>query len=96
MNTQILLEALGGAANIKEVLVRSSRLLLEVASVDRFDEAALQSLGVRAVVRIAPTLAHLLLGPTAETVGRDMTRLIGEALLQRGLRNCSQSAETRK
>lgn len=76
MNANALLEALGGAGNVKSVLVRSSRLLLDVISVERLDDAALSRLGVRGVARIAPTAAHVILGPTAEAMAQEMDNLL--------------------
>jgi N-acetylglucosamine PTS system EIICBA or EIICB component len=74
MDPDALLQALGGSGNVKSIEARSSRLLLGVVSVDRFDDEALTSLGVRALVRIAPTSAHVILGPLAEAMAEDLSR----------------------
>jgi PTS system N-acetylglucosamine-specific IIC component len=77
MNSENLLAALGGSNNVKAIQARSSRLLLEVGTVDAFDDKALLGLGVRGLVRIAPTIAHVILGPIAELMARDMKRCLG-------------------
>jgi N-acetylglucosamine PTS system EIICBA or EIICB component len=73
MDPDILLQALGGSGNVKSVEARSSRLLLDVVSVDRFDDEALAGLGVRGLVRIAPTSAHVILGPIAVAMEHEMS-----------------------
>jgi PTS system N-acetylglucosamine-specific IIC component len=60
--------ALGGAENIRAGLLRSSRILLDLASADCIDEDALRALGVRAVVRGPADRVQLILGPAAPQV----------------------------
>ncbi len=73
-DSSALLEALGGAANLRRVAACSSRLRLEVASVEAFDEAGLKQLGSRGLVSIGPTVAHLIMGPVSEALSQDLNR----------------------
>jgi PTS system N-acetylglucosamine-specific IIC component len=57
--------ALGGAANVSSIESCPGRLLVTVNDELRIDEAALRSLGVRAIARPAPGSLHLL-HPDAE------------------------------
>jgi N-acetylglucosamine PTS system EIICBA or EIICB component len=59
-----VLEALGGAANIREVRGNASRLFVAVADPTVIDEDALRGT-VRALSRPAPGSVHLVVGPTA-------------------------------
>ncbi|WP_369059258.1 N-acetylglucosamine-specific PTS transporter subunit IIBC [Caulobacter sp. 73W] len=61
------LRALGGADNIRDLSVCSSRLRLRVADEGRVDEAALRRLGARGFARPAGAL-HVLIGPKAGAV----------------------------
>ncbi|MFL6737499.1 MAG: N-acetylglucosamine-specific PTS transporter subunit IIBC [Sphingomonas sp.] len=54
------LEALGGADNVEDVRLRSSRLILSLADAARLDKEALKRLGARAVERSDGGRIHLL------------------------------------
>jgi N-acetylglucosamine PTS system EIICBA or EIICB component len=60
-----VVEALGGAANIREVRGNPSRLFVAVADPTAVDEEALR-IGVRAVSRPSPRTVHLVVGPAAD------------------------------
>jgi len=62
------LAALGGAANVEEYQQRSTRLIVRLADSAKLDEAALKTLGARAVTRSAGGRIHLLLDEA--TAGR--------------------------
>jgi PTS system N-acetylglucosamine-specific IIC component len=61
-------KALGGLENVRSGLLRSSRILLDLGSVERIDEEALRALGVRALVRGPANSLQLILGPQAADV----------------------------
>ncbi|MDR3513729.1 MAG: N-acetylglucosamine-specific PTS transporter subunit IIBC [Caulobacteraceae bacterium] len=63
-----LLAALGGRANLANVTAASSRVRLELRDPSALDEAALRRLGVRGLVRPAPGVAHLIIGPDGGTL----------------------------
>ena len=67
-----LVKALGGAGNLTSVQAASSRLRLEVKEPSCVDEADLTALGARGLVWLTPNVAHLILGPGAETVAADL------------------------
>lgn len=62
-----LLVALGGRANLRKLeAVALTRLRVELASPDRFDEPAALRAGVLAVMRPAPGVLHLIVGERAD------------------------------
>jgi PTS system N-acetylglucosamine-specific IIC component len=70
-----LIDALGGAANIRSVEARANRLRLEVADVSIVDQAAAKSAGARGVAIPAPGVVHLLTGPGAELAADGLSDL---------------------
>jgi PTS system N-acetylglucosamine-specific IIC component len=64
----LLLAALGGAANLREVRAASTRLLIAVADDERVDEAALDAAAPRGYARAAPGRVQVLVGPAAAEV----------------------------
>ncbi len=71
-----LLAALGGRGNVKEAQSASSRIRVMVADVAKVDEAALRSIGARAVAHPAAGSVHVLLGPNAEVLAAGLNRLL--------------------
>jgi N-acetylglucosamine PTS system EIICBA or EIICB component len=55
--------AFGGAANVVSVDALAGRLRLEVANRSLVEDTAVQALGVRALVWVAPQVAHVLVEP---------------------------------
>ena len=62
--------ALGGPGNVVEGAVCSTRLCLTLSDPAAADEAALRSLGARALARPSTTTLHVIVGPGAEAVGK--------------------------
>jgi N-acetylglucosamine PTS system EIICBA or EIICB component len=60
-----LLAVLGGRANLAEVAVRSSRLLVDVKDPAKVSEAALRDCAPRGLIKTAPTRWQIILGPDA-------------------------------
>lgn len=60
----LLLAAMGGAENIKTLSLCSSRIVAELIDLERADPKALQTAGVRSVMRSGVGL-HLIIGPSA-------------------------------
>ncbi|MBO9708218.1 MAG: PTS transporter subunit EIIC [Caulobacter sp.] len=73
---EALVGALGGSANVEAVGACSSRLRLVVRDSGRVDEAALEALGARGVVRVGERSVHVVLGPDAERVGEAVRCLL--------------------
>ena len=65
---ETLVAALGGMANVETVGACSSRLRLVVRDNGRVDEAALNALDSRGVVRVGERSVHVVLGPDAERI----------------------------
>ena len=63
-----LVAALGGMANVEAVGACSSRLRLVVRDNAAVDEAALNALDSRGVVRVGERAVHVVLGPDAERI----------------------------
>jgi PTS system N-acetylglucosamine-specific IIC component len=62
-------KALGGADNVEDLRLRSTRLILLLTDPQRIDESALKQLGARAVTRSDGGRVHVLLdGASAERV----------------------------
>jgi len=61
-----LLAALGGASNILDLTVASSRLCLTVESTDAAAENDLRAFGARGVVKVSATSLHVIIGPNAQ------------------------------
>lgn len=69
------LEALGGAANIREVsAVAMTRLRLRLASLDALDRAGIEALGGIALQRVGDDLLHVVVGEHAEQVAAGLKR----------------------
>jgi N-acetylglucosamine PTS system EIICBA or EIICB component len=70
-NADDWLAALGGRSNVLSVERRDGRVLLRLKAVSGLDVAALKALGARGVA-VTSAGAHLILGPRAEAVARDL------------------------
>jgi PTS system N-acetylglucosamine-specific IIC component len=70
-----VIAALGGAGNLLEVGVASSRIRLALASPGRVDEPQLRRLGVRAIARPGGDVVHLILGPAAAPLATQLQAL---------------------
>jgi PTS system N-acetylglucosamine-specific IIC component len=60
-----ILDALGGAANVRDVQLSSTRLCVTVADGERVDAGRISALGARAVARPTPASVHIVVGPGA-------------------------------
>ncbi|WP_298089787.1 N-acetylglucosamine-specific PTS transporter subunit IIBC [uncultured Sphingomonas sp.] len=65
-------QALGGAANLKDVGACTTRLRLVVNDQDAVDEAALKALGARGIIRPSATALQVVVGPIADTVASEI------------------------
>ena len=71
-----LVAALGGRANLRLVeAVATTRLRVELADGQRFDEAAARIAGVAGVMRIAPDVLHLIVGDKAAQFAAALAKL---------------------
>ncbi len=69
--------ALGGVHNLRQVdACAITRLRIVLADATAIDEAALQAAGVPALMRIAPDLVHVIVGPDAAAVADALRELI--------------------
>jgi PTS system glucose-specific IIC component len=69
--------ALGGLQNLQQVdAVAITRLRVVVTSGDAIDDAALKAAGLPALMRIAPDLVHVIVGPDAPAVADALRDLI--------------------
>jgi N-acetylglucosamine PTS system EIICBA or EIICB component len=75
-----LLAALGGAANLKDVQVAASRLLLTLHDAAALNMAAMAQLNLRGIAQPAANSLHVLIGPTAASVGEALQRSHREAV----------------
>jgi PTS system N-acetylglucosamine-specific IIC component len=66
------IDALGGAANLREVAACTTRLRLVLADRERVDEAALRRLGARGVVKVGESGLQVVVGPVADQVASDI------------------------
>ena len=80
-----MLDALGGAGNVREIDTCTTRLRLSVADAALVNEAALKQLGVRGVVRLAPGSVQVIVGPTAEQVADQLRALLAEGPSRRSI-----------
>lgn len=65
-------QALGGAANLRDVGACTTRLRLVVNNQDVVDEAALKALGARGIIRPSATALQVVVGPIADTVASEI------------------------
>lgn len=72
---QSILEGLGGKENIEELVSCITRLRVEVADIDKVDEAALHAAGAFGVQRYGNSV-QVVIGPTAEMVEDDIKALM--------------------
>ena len=73
---QGMLAALGGASNIRDIGLCSTRLRLVVVDDGRVDDAALNGLGTRGVVKPAAGSVQVIIGPGAERVADELRALM--------------------
>ena len=71
-----LLQALGGAENVREAQASAGRIRFTVVDAGKVSEDALLSLGVRGLARPAADSVHVLLGPNAERVAGGLRSLL--------------------
>lgn len=77
---QRYVEALGGAANLVVVDACTTRLRLQVADVGAVSEPQLRALGVRGVLKRAPNVVQVVIGPQAEQVAGDIRAALEQAV----------------
>jgi N-acetylglucosamine PTS system EIICBA or EIICB component len=77
LDAAALLQALGGAANVRSVEEAASRLRVSVGDSARIETGRLHALGVRAVALPGPGCVHLIVGPAAGVTGAQLKRLLG-------------------
>jgi PTS system glucose-specific IIC component len=71
--------ALGGLHNVQQVdAVAITRLRVAVASGGIVDDAALKALGVPGLMRVAPNLVHVIVGPDAPAIADALRDLIAK------------------
>jgi PTS system N-acetylglucosamine-specific IIC component len=66
------IDALGGAANLREVAACTTRLRLSLADRSRADLAALKRLGARGTVNVGADGLQVVVGPIADQIAGDM------------------------
>ncbi len=71
-----LLAALGGGGNVRAVATGASRLRVDVADPAIVDEARLNALGARGIVRPKPRNVHVVVGPDAATLATRLRALL--------------------
>jgi PTS system N-acetylglucosamine-specific IIC component len=71
-----LLAALGGHSNIHAVSANASRLRVTLARTGAVDEAGLRNFGIRGIARPAAESLHLVVGPQAPILARNMQMLL--------------------
>ncbi|HEY7639316.1 MAG TPA: N-acetylglucosamine-specific PTS transporter subunit IIBC [Steroidobacteraceae bacterium] len=71
-----LLDVLGGRANVRDVRLADSRLLIAVKNPDAVAADRLTGLTVRGVARPAPDSVHFVLGPTAGALFKELNAIL--------------------
>jgi len=79
VETQGVLAALGGAANIGELVLASSRLCLRLRDTGKLDAEGAQRAGCRAIARVGADAVHLLIGPAAAGLYADLNSALASA-----------------
>ncbi len=73
-----LLEALGGRANVREVMATGGRVRVSVLDSARLDAGAAAALGLRGVARVGPHTVHLLTGDAqAHALAAELSAALG-------------------
>jgi PTS system N-acetylglucosamine-specific IIC component len=70
-----LLDALGGAANLKDVQLAASRILVTLNDAAALQKQVFEALAVRGLAQPSPRSVHVVIGPTAAEVARELERL---------------------
>lgn len=71
-----LLEALGGRANVRDVRLAASRLLIAVKDPDAVVATRIAGLAARGIARPAPNSVHIVLGPAAGAVYEELSAIL--------------------
>jgi PTS system N-acetylglucosamine-specific IIC component len=79
------IEALGGAANLASVEACTTRLRLVVADAAAVDDGRLRALGALGVVRPGPRDIQVVVGPTADSLAREMRQAMAGGSPAEGL-----------
>jgi len=79
VETQGVLAALGGPANIGELVLASSRLCLRLRDAGKLDAEGAQRAGCRAIARVGVDAVHLLIGPAAAGLYADLNSAMASA-----------------
>ena len=71
----IILEGLGGSANIKSIDNCITRLRLEINDDDKVNEAKIKSSGAAGVIRPGKNNIQVIIGPKVQFVADEMEKL---------------------
>jgi N-acetylglucosamine PTS system EIICBA or EIICB component len=77
LSSTALLSALGGAQNVQDLRVATSRLLITLNDAAALNKNALAELSLRGIAQPLPNSIHLLVGSKAADVGAELNRLLG-------------------
>jgi PTS system N-acetylglucosamine-specific IIC component len=72
MDGSAVLDALGGAGNLKSVDLAAGRVRISLTDIAMLDETALERTGVRGVATVGEGVVHLLAGPAAARLALDL------------------------
>jgi PTS system N-acetylglucosamine-specific IIC component len=72
MDGSAVLDALGGAGNLKSVDLAAGRVRVSLTDIAMLDETALERTGVRGVATVGEGVVHLLAGPAAARLALDL------------------------
>ncbi len=76
---RIILEGLGGAANLKEYEYCATRIRAEVNDYVQVDEKKIKSAGIPGVIRPSKTNVQVIIGPKVQFVHDEMKKLVDAA-----------------
>jgi N-acetylglucosamine PTS system EIICBA or EIICB component len=76
ISANTLLEALGGRANVRDVKLAASRLLIAVKDADAVVDSRIAALTVRGVARPARNSLHFVLGPSAGALFQELNAIL--------------------
>jgi PTS system N-acetylglucosamine-specific IIC component len=76
LSSASLLEALGGRANVRDVRLAASRLLIAVKDPDAVVDTRIAALAARGIARPAPNSVHIVLGPAAGATYEELSAIL--------------------
>lgn len=73
---QVIIEALGGKANIASLMCCATRLRIDLVDVSLLDEKSIKKVGAHFIMKLGKGAIQIIWGPTANIMEEEMKELL--------------------